>query len=135
MNTQKNVQEMTDRELRTYMREYKRKLRRRRALIRQSITCVLTVFLLIICTISYHAIQTNASTGEEDIKFKYYTRITVASGETLWDIADEYIDYSKYKNKKAYIDEVQSINHLMDTDMIRSGQILIVPYYSEEYVK
>ncbi len=131
MRVQKNIQNMTDRELRAYRRQ----LRRQRVLRRRCMTYVLTICLLIICTVSYHSIQSNASTGNEELKFKYYTSVTVRSGDTLWDIADEYIDYNEYKNKNAYIAEVQSINHLEKQDMIKSGQVLIVPYYSAEFVK
>ena len=131
MRTQKNVQNMTDRELRTC----RKRLLKQRAFRRRCFTCILTICLLFVCTLSYHAIQTSASTGEEELKFKYYTRITVRSGETLWDIADDYIDYSQYKNKNAYIAEVQNINHLSEFEMIKSGQILVVPYYSTEFVK
>ena len=61
--------------------------------------------------------------------------MTLAYGETLWDLSEDYIDYEEYKDKKEYIDEVQSINHLAEEDSIRTGQTLIVPYYSYEFVK
>ena len=48
---------------------------------------------------------------------------------------DDYINYDEYKNKKEYIAEVQSINHLAEEDSIRAGQTLIVPYYSYDFVK
>ena len=130
MKTHMNVYEMTDRELRTY----KRKLRRQRVLKRKIIMAVMTVALILICTLSYHTIQTNASTADKSVNFKYYTNITVQYGETLWDIADEYIDYKEYKDKEEYIAEVQSINHLKDKDAIRAGQHLVVPYYSYDFV-
>lgn len=117
------------------MRNYKRRLRRRRELRRRMILAFMTLFLVMMGTVSYHAIELSASTGQEQLSFKYYTSITVAYGETLWDIADEYIDYNKYKNKNEYIAEVQSINHLKDTDAIRFGQSLIIPYYSSEYIR
>lgn len=53
----------------------------------------------------------------------------------MWDLSDDYIDYDEYKNKKEYIAEVQSINHLVEEDSIRAGQTLIVPYYSYDFVK
>ena len=108
MRTQKSIYDMNDRELKIY----KRKLRKQRELRRKCMTLVMTVCLIIICTVSYHSISTSANTGEEEINFKYYTSVTVASGETLWDIADDYIDYNEYHNKKDYIKEVQNINHL-----------------------
>lgn len=131
MRTSKNVYDMTDRELRAY----KRKLRRQREIRRRCMMVTMTICLVLAGAISYHAIQSDASTGSDEINFKYYTEITVQYGETLWDIADEYIDYDEYKNKEAYIAEVKSINHLDSEGMIKAGQHLIVPYYSNEFVK
>ena len=69
------------------------------------------------------------------MNFKYYTSITVSYGESLWDIADEYIDYDEYKDKNAYIAEVCSINHIEAEDSIKAGQDLVVPYYSSDFIK
>lgn len=130
MRVQKSIYDMNDRELRAY----KRKLRRQREIRRRCLMAVMTFCLILVCAVSYHAIQTTASTGEDDLNFKYYTKITVEKGETLWDIAEEYIDYNEYDNKMDYIAEVQSINHLKNKDAIRAGQHLIVPYYSNEFI-
>ena len=102
---------------------------------RRILTMIATVCVIIFCAVSYHGIRSLASSGEEQLKFKYYTQVTVAYGETLWDLSDDYIDYEEYKDKTEYIDEVQSINHLAGEDSIRAGQMLIVPYYSYEFVK
>ena len=81
---------------------------------RRILTMIATVCVIIFCAVSYQGIRSLASSGEEQLKFKYYTQ---------------------YKDKKEYIDEVQSINHLAEEDSIRAGQTLIVPYYSYEFVK
>lgn len=130
MKVGKSVAEMTDREL----RYYKRKLRRRREIRRKLMTAIVSVCLIIVCAVSYHSIKTSANSGE-DMIFKYYTNIAVQSGDTLWDIADEYIDYSQYKDKNAYIAEVCSINHLKEDASLYSGQYITVPYYSREFIK
>lgn len=65
--------------------------------------------------------------------YKYYTQITVESGDTMWSIAEEHIDYEHYDGIRDYIKEVCSINHC-NADQLRSGQTLVVPYYSGEYV-
>lgn len=88
-----------------------------------------TVGMIFISAVSYRSIRTSASSG-----FKYYTSVTVENGETLWDIADEFIDYTHYKNKNSYITEVQNINHLDENCSIDAGQILILPYYSSQYI-
>ena len=131
MRDHKSVYRMTDREL----REYKRMQRRRKLIQCRIFSMIVTACVIAFCAVSYHGIRSMASNGTDDLKFKYYTQVTVAYGETLWDLADNYIDYEEYKDKNAYIAEVQSINHLTEEDTIRSGQSLIVPYYSYDFVK
>ena len=89
MRVQKSVYYMTDRELRIY----KRQLRRRRQLQRRIVTMLATICVIAFCAVSYHGIRSLASSGEDQLKFKYYTQVTVAYGETLWDLSDDYIDY------------------------------------------
>lgn len=131
MRTYRDVTEMTDREL----RNYKRRLRIQREHRRKCMMLVMTFCLILLGTISFKTIQSSAQTGDEEIIFKYYTNITVAYGDTLWDIADEYIDYDQYKNKETYIAEVKSINHIGEDSAIRAGQNLVIPYYSNEFAK
>lgn len=87
------------------------------------------LFVFTISTVSYHSVKTYANG-----RFKYYTCITVQYGETLWSIADRYIDYDYYRDKEDYIAEVESINHLEKEELLLSGQRLVVPYYSAEYI-
>ena len=131
MRVQKSVYRMTDRELRLY----KRQLRRKQQIRRRVFTMITTICVIVFCAVSYQGICSLASSGEEQLKFKYYTQVTVAYGETLWDLSENYIDYEEYKDKNEYIEEVQSINHLAEEDSIRAGQTLIVPYYSYDFVK
>lgn len=131
MRVQKSVYRMTDRELRLY----KRQLRRKQQIRRRIFGMIATICVIVFCAVSYQGIRSLASSGEDQLKFKYYTQVTVAYGESLWDLSDEYIDYEEYKNKTEYIEEVQSINHLSEEDSIRAGQMLIVPYYSYDFVK
>ena len=129
MNKCQGIYEMNDRELRRYRRELR--MRRERRKKRFTLACViLSAFcIMLICALSYGAIKSKANSG-----FKYYTSVTVGTGETLWELADNYIDYNYYKNKSSYISEVQSINHLEEKDNITAGQVLILPYYSSEFV-
>lgn len=131
MKIQKRVYDMTDRELRAY----KRQQRRKREIRRRCIIAVLSLCIVFVSTLSYRAFRSNADTGADEIKFKYYTNISVAYGETLWELADRYMDEEMYQNRDAYISEVVSINHLEDGDIIREGQHLVIPYYSTEYIK
>ena len=127
---QKSIYEMTDRELRAY----KRSIRRQRERRRKVMSVIAAIVLVIVCVVSYHSLITDAKSSD-DVSLKYYTSVIVKSGDTLWSISDEYIDYDQYKNKAAYIEEVCSINGLSDGADIRAGQRLVVPYYSSEFVK
>lgn len=131
MREQKSIYRMTDRELRAYKRQQKR----RKQIQRRIYTMIATICMIVVCAVSFHRIRSVASNGENQLKFKYYTQVTVAYGETLWDLSDSYIDYEEYKDKNAYIAEVRSINHLSDENGVRAGQTLIVPYYSYDFVK
>lgn len=131
MREQKSVYRMTDRELRAYKRQQKR----RKQLQRRICTMMATICMIVVCAVAFHGIRSMASNGEDQLKFKYYTQVTVAYGETLWDLSDSYIDYEEYKDKNEYIAEVQSINHLTEEGGVRAGQTLIVPYYSYDFVK
>lgn len=131
MRAQTNVTYMTDRELRAY----KWKIRRQKELRRRVFMVVLTLCLIAAGAVSYHALHTSANGGEEDLSFKYYTTVTVQSGETLWEIADTYIDYARYEDKQTYVAEVIHINHLDTEASVRSGQRIVLPYYSDEFVR
>ena len=131
MREQKSIYRMTGRELRAYKRQQKR----RKQIQRRIYTMIATICMIVVCAVSFHGIRSVASNGENQLKFKYYTQVTVAYGETLWDLSDSYIDYEEYKDKNAYIAEVRSINHLSDENGVRAGQTLIVPYYSYDFVK
>ena len=65
--------------------------------------------------------------------YKYYANVEIQPGDTIWELADDYMDEQHYESREAYIREVQELNSLADTDSIVSGQYLILPYYSTEY--
>jgi LysM repeat protein len=56
--------------------------------------------------------------------------IRVESGDTLWTIADEYIDGFNI-DKDDYIKEICKINEISKND-IHAGDYIVVPYYSQD---
>lgn len=94
-----------------------------------SLYAVIALCLVLICSISYKAIKSNANNG-----YKYYTSISVQDGESLWSIASEYADKDHYKTVEKYVKEVININHLNEEGTILSGQTIIIPYYSNEFI-
>jgi cell division protein YceG involved in septum cleavage len=61
---------------------------------------------------------------------KYYTSIQVEKGDSLWSIADDYIA-DGVMTREDFIDEVCTLNHISRQDNLRSGEHLVVMYYSE----
>ena len=51
-------------------------------------------------------------------------------GDTLWGIANEYMDDRVYGSLDAYMNEIREINSI-SYNRIYNGQQLIVPYYSD----
>lgn len=94
-----------------------------------SIFCL--AIIAAVFSINLFFIKAKASSENEAFKYKYYTSVTVESGETLWDIASEFM-HNDFTSTKDYIKEVKQINHITE-DKIYAGEELIVPYYSTEY--
>lgn len=122
----KDITLMNQNELRAYKREIRRKRDRRNRMFRFGFLFAI-VFL---ASFSVYSIS-NAKGNDADMKYKYYTVFEVHTNDSLWTIAEEYIDYDKYDTVKEYIHEVQSINHLSDEKIV-AGSKLIIPYYSNE---
>lgn len=127
---QSNSFEISEREQKRYARIMRLRRERRRKCLMGTGAMIAVFCLIMTCAFSYSTIRTNANDG-----YKYYTRITVGAGESLWELSDDYMDDVHYDSKKEYIAEVCSINHLEDADGINAGQSLVVPYYSSEYIK
>lgn len=118
-------------------REEFRRSRRARVLKQQKMRrkMILLFFLTLIMMfgigVGFGTLLTRAEEPQKAPSYKYYANIEIQSGDTLWEIADSYMDSSHYMNRKEYINEVMSINNMV-TDHLVSGQKIIVPYYSAE---
>lgn len=104
---------------------------RRRTIRRHKRAFSLIVSILCIAIFS----GTLASAHEDRIfrnndgnKQECYKSITVKYGDTLWDIAEEYMP-EDYKNIQEYIYTLMALNNLSN-DEIKAGQHLIIVYYN-----
>jgi len=77
--------------------------------------------------------STSAQAAPAETSYKYYTSIQIEAGDTLWQIANNYIT-DEYSDIHEYIAEVCSINHILE-DEIHAGQYIVIPYYSTDYVE
>lgn len=112
-------------------KRYYEKKRRNREIKRNIF--LFTIFTILFVTIGSLVIGSSAKAqgSDEDMVYKYYKQITVEANDTLWQYASEYAPDSNY-NK--YIKEVLNINHIDNPDKIVEGYVLIVPYYSNDFV-
>lgn len=90
-----------------------------------------TLILIFVIGVGFGTLLTRAQEPTSEGNYKYYTSIEIEKDDTLWSIADEYMDAAHYASRGDYISEVMSLNHMGDSSIV-SGQKLIVPYYSSE---
>lgn len=110
-------------------REQRRALRMRREKKKKMLIGFALVLVVSILLIPQLKIKTNANDG-----YKYYTDIIIQPGDNLWEIAGKYADPEHYKDISSYIAEVKHINHIENDSHIVSGQMIIIPYYADEYI-
>lgn len=104
------------------------KVMRREELIgRVTAVLIFTIILFIVISsiLIYKDIKVEAALEKES--YKYYTQVVVSYGETMEDIAKEYMS-EEFGSIEKYIEEVCSINSFYG-ERLSPGSYLIVPYY------
>lgn len=87
-----------------------------------------TLFVLTCVLIGSSVGASSQSEAAQNESYKYYTSVEIERGDTLWNIAEQYIT-PEYASVQAYVDEIKEVNNLGD-DEIHSGQYIMVPYFS-----
>lgn len=109
------------------------RIRRQKEIRRHIMMTILTICLVITFSFTVNSFLSNAKDDNSHTSYKYYKSITITKEDTLWSIAQEYVDEEHYDSIDDYIKEVKNLNKLSN-DTITYGEYLIIPYYSEEYV-
>lgn len=94
------------------------------------VTVILILSLTLCILLGFGSLFVSGSKASANKNYKYYTSVEVKKGDTLWDIASEHMT-EEYRSLHEYVAEVKALNGLRSND-IRSGQCLVVPYYSSE---
>ena len=131
MNSSMRRMRMED--VRSERRILKNKIRRQREMKKNFLIAIMTVCLIVTCSISLSGFRSNAKDDSTEASYKYYKSIAVTSHDTLWSIAEEYMDELHYDSITDYIEEVKSMNSLTN-DTIHYGEYLIIPYYDSDDV-
>ena len=120
-------------DVRSERRIRKNRLRRQREMRKNFLIFIMTICLIVTCSVSLNGFRSNAKDDSTEVSYKYYKSITVANNDTLWSIAERYMDGEHYDSINDYIREVKSMNDLTD-DVIHYGEYLIIPYYGSDFV-
>ena len=106
----------------------------RRATVVRSQRCALAVVIILVVSLGIllSSVMNAFASAEGDVASynKYYKSVRVDAGDTLWTIADEYIDGLNI-DKKDYIKEICQLNSITEDD-IHAGDYIVVAYYSQE---
>lgn len=135
MNIMNNnsIHRMRIEDIRSERRIMKNRIRRQREIKKNFLILIMTICLIVTGALSLNGFRSNAKDDSTKVSYKYYKSIAVANNDTLWSIAQEYMDSEHYESIYDYIDEVKSMNALTD-ETIHYGEYLIIPYYTSDFV-
>lgn len=109
------------------------RIRRQREMRKNFLMFLMTLCLIITCSVSLNGFRSNAKDDSVKTSYKYYKSITIGNQDTLWSIAEKYMDDEHYDSISEYIDEVKNMNSLTD-DEIQYGEHIVIPYYDDTFV-
>lgn len=116
-------------DIRSERRIRNNRIRRRREMRKNFLLLILTFCLIVTTSIAVSSFRSNAENDPSQETAKYYKSIVVSDNDTLWSIAEDYMDEAHYGSVYEYIREVMQINSLT-SDAIYADAHLIVPYYA-----
>lgn len=119
-------------DMRSERRIIKNKIRRQREMRKNFLIFVMTVCLIVTFSLTCSAFHANAKEDSDAVSYKYYKSIAINRDDTLWSIAEEYMDEDHYDSAEDYIREVKDMNSLQD-DVIHYGEYLVIPYYTNQF--
>lgn len=106
-----------------------RSLARREAQVRAQKICIMltVVFVIVVGILFGTSVQVFVGKEEQPVIHKYYKTICVEAGDTLWDIAGEYVKNVEV-SRQEYIDEICKLNRIQ-ADEIYAGEYIVIAYY------
>ena len=101
--------------------------RRNRQLRQRLLLSVLIVTLFVI--LAFFFMSTKSMADNKEPLFKYYKSIQIHSGDTLYDLSQEYVN-PEMNDVDSFIEEVRYINNLEEDSCLYEGNYIVVPYYA-----
>lgn len=99
-------------------------------------TASAAVLLIILCSFGFGSFFSKAhdSFAHDPMNIKYYKSIQIKAGDSIWSIAETYMD-ENYDSVYAYMDELVSLNNIDTTELdhLQEGDYLTVTYYDSAH--
>ena len=107
-------------------------LAKRAAVVRHQrrVLAIIIIAIIFFGVLLGTGISALANSDKGSAQYKYYTSVRIEDGDTLWNIADKYIQGTNIDHK-TYIKEICELNSIC-ADEIHAGNYIIVYYYSDE---
>lgn len=115
-----------------YERALVKRRNRKREVRRNMILLFVSFLIIVLCVCFASTFSAQAQDMHAKVSYKYFKSIYIEDGDSLWSIGKEYAD-EHYSSVASYISEVKRMNSL-ESDSIKTGSYLIVPYYSTEFI-
>lgn len=114
-------------------RLYAASKRRRQVFVKKMMLGIVLCVMLLSFSVCFKGGLVDAHGDQEEapMSYKYYKSIEIQGGDTLWDIAKEYMG-NDYASVYDYIEELKAVNGLTSDD-IQEGHYLTVVYYDTEF--
>lgn len=105
--------------------------------LRNMMTVLLVVSVVVSAYGLYLVFESNEKETEETVGYKYYSEVYVGNdnptiSHIYYDICERFPETKTIYSLNSFIKEVRSINDLSG-DMIKYGEMIVVPYYSDEF--
>ncbi len=117
----------------SFIRSMNKKMRRERQLRRRIVTfCVATSVFIFLALVLSFSFRSDASSSQDHEQYRYYTTVSVVSGDSIASIAENHMDKLHYRDVDEYICDIAKVNRISTTTSLKAGTNLIIPYYSDE---
>ena len=112
---------------RSESRIVRNRIRRQQEMKKNFMLLSMTICLIIVCSFTLSTFRANAK-SKAAASYKYYKSIVVSNNDTLWSIAEKYMNEDHYASLTDYINEIKSINSLSG-DSICYGEVFFFFFF------
>lgn len=97
--------------------------------MRRGVKIVVFAVLLFFIVLGGVLVQGKNVEANSPEQVKYYTAVKLKDGDSLWNIAKKYC--GSHEDIRSYIQEVKSMNHIINERNLKAGKSLTVYYWDQ----